>query len=155
MPTTRREFIQRFGIMLVSLLAVRCVPAPSDPMATSTTTPVPTATPTPTIEPTKVQVFGVYQVEQGSGYNASRLELRSDHTFTYQNRGDSCWLWRDHPGTWCVCGDTLIFTWHPGAYSEYSERYAIQGDRLVRETLGDHPLLLKWEQVESFVRIQE
>lgn len=40
MPTTRREFIQRFGIMLASLLTTRCAPASID------LTPTPTDTPT-------------------------------------------------------------------------------------------------------------
>lgn len=48
MTPTRREFIKQFGVMLASLVAVRCTPTASP---TPLATPRPTATPSPTSTP--------------------------------------------------------------------------------------------------------
>jgi hypothetical protein len=44
-------------------------------------------------------------------HDSSTLTLYADNTFTYESRGDSCWLWHDRTGTWSKQGDLLYLTY--------------------------------------------
>jgi len=53
-------------------------------------------------------LIGTYQIiDELSG---DTLELRKNETFTYKERGDSCWTWLDLNGKWKVQEGTLILT---------------------------------------------
>ena len=52
--------------------------------------------------------IGTYQIVDE--LSADTLELRKDGTFTYKERGDSCWTWFDMNGKWKTQEEILILT---------------------------------------------
>ena len=53
-------------------------------------------------------LIGTYQIIDE--LSADTLELRKNGTFTYKDRGDSCWTWADLNGKWKVQKGILILT---------------------------------------------
>lgn len=55
---------------------------------------------------TTTDIIGMYKIESKNSFDT--LELKSDGTYIYLSRGDSCWTWRDIKGTWELKDDILI-----------------------------------------------
>lgn len=53
-------------------------------------------------------LIGTYQIVDE--LSADTLEVRKDGTFTYKERGDSCWTWFDMNGKWKTQEGILILT---------------------------------------------
>jgi len=53
----------------------------------------------------------------------SSLILYADHSFTYESRGGSCWVWQDWRGTWAK-DDNLLFLHYSITIEESRERVA-------------------------------
>ncbi len=51
-------------------------------------------------------IWGTYKLVDEVSFDT--LEIRKDGTYTYKDRGDSCWTWHDFSGNWMLDKDELI-----------------------------------------------
>ncbi|WP_282088916.1 hypothetical protein [Aquimarina algiphila] len=54
------------------------------------------------------ELIGTYQIIDE--INEDILEIKKDGTYTYKERGDSCWLWNDFSGEWELKNETLTLS---------------------------------------------
>ncbi|AUC77447.1 hypothetical protein [Olleya sp. Bg11-27] len=67
--------------------------------------------------PNTENVIGTYQIVDE--LNEDTLELNSNGTFTYKERGDSCWAWFDFSGNWQQEKNSITLN-HTNIYTESS-----------------------------------
>ncbi|WP_298549246.1 hypothetical protein [uncultured Aquimarina sp.] len=54
------------------------------------------------------EIIGTYQIIDDINWDI--LEIKKDGTYTYKERGDSCWLWNDFSGEWELKNEILTLS---------------------------------------------